>query len=106
MWPQYGYQELQAPQSIDRANLDFRRLRRHLNVRQQLPKSFGTQVSLQVIASVPLDDVGQDIVLFHVLMPSREAERRALPLVLDRLAEAGYRFASVSELLSLPQTVK
>ena len=44
------------------------------------------------------------IVLFHVLMRSHEPERRALPVVLDRLAEAGYRFASVSDLVALPQT--
>jgi len=41
------------------------------------------------------------ILLFHVLTKSREAERQALPVVLDRLAEAGYRFASVSDLIAL-----
>jgi peptidoglycan/xylan/chitin deacetylase (PgdA/CDA1 family) len=44
------------------------------------------------------------IVLFHVLMPSRAAERRALPIALDRLADAGYRFVTVSDLLALPRS--
>jgi len=39
------------------------------------------------------------IVLFHVLASSRASERRALPLVLDRLAALGYRFVTVSSLL-------
>ncbi|MBI5548786.1 MAG: hypothetical protein HY901_33305 [Deltaproteobacteria bacterium] len=44
------------------------------------------------------------IVLFHALMKARAAERQALPVILDRLAGAGYRFASVSELLALERT--
>ena len=38
------------------------------------------------------------IVLFHVLTPPRGAERQALPLVLERLADAGYQATTVAEL--------
>ena len=40
------------------------------------------------------------IVLMHVMYDSREPTREALPKVLERLAGKGYRFVTVSELLS------
>lgn len=39
------------------------------------------------------------IVLMHVMYASRSASRQALPQILDGLAEKGYRFVTVSELL-------
>ena len=42
-----------------------------------------------------------DIVLLHVMYPGREASRAALPRILEALAAQGYRFLTVSELLSM-----
>ena len=38
------------------------------------------------------------IILMHVMYDSREPSRRALPQILQRLADKGYRFVTVSEL--------
>ncbi|WP_366515299.1 hypothetical protein [Mycolicibacterium frederiksbergense] len=40
------------------------------------------------------------IVLLHVMMPSRSASRAAVPRIIERLRAEGYRFVTVSELLS------
>ena len=42
-----------------------------------------------------------DIVLMHVMYPSRSASRAALPRILEALAADGYRFVTVSQLLAL-----
>lgn len=42
-----------------------------------------------------------DIILMHVMYPSRDASRTALPRILDALAADGYRFVTVSDLLAL-----
>lgn len=39
------------------------------------------------------------IILLHVMYDSRAKSRTALPLIIDRLRERGYRFVTVSELL-------
>ena len=41
------------------------------------------------------------VVLMHVMYDSREASREALPLIIEQLSDAGYRFVTVSELLTL-----
>jgi len=41
------------------------------------------------------------IILMHVWFPARASSRVALPLILDRLHERGYRFVTVRELLAL-----
>jgi peptidoglycan/xylan/chitin deacetylase (PgdA/CDA1 family) len=41
------------------------------------------------------------IIILHVMYDSREASRQALPAIIDGLKERGYRFATVSELLTL-----
>ena len=43
------------------------------------------------------------IVLMHVMYEAREPSREALPVILERLAEEGYRFVTVSELLALDE---
>jgi peptidoglycan/xylan/chitin deacetylase (PgdA/CDA1 family) len=40
------------------------------------------------------------IVLIHPMTPSRTTERAALPLIVDGLAQRGFRFVTVSELLA------
>jgi peptidoglycan/xylan/chitin deacetylase (PgdA/CDA1 family) len=37
----------------------------------------------------------------HVMYDSREPSRVALPLIIEGLSSAGYRFVTVSELLAL-----
>ena len=41
------------------------------------------------------------IVLLHVLDDSRSESRAALPLIIERLIDSGYRFATVSRLLAM-----
>ena len=41
------------------------------------------------------------IIILHVMYPSRETSRQALPGVIDGLKARGFRFVTVSELLSL-----
>jgi peptidoglycan-N-acetylglucosamine deacetylase len=41
------------------------------------------------------------IVLFHVMYPSRETTRQALPRVIDGLRRRGFRFVTISELLEI-----
>ena len=41
------------------------------------------------------------IILLHVMYPSREATRQALPEIIRGLKEKGYRFVTVSELLAV-----
>lgn len=41
------------------------------------------------------------IVLLHVLVDSRSESRAALPLIIDRLIDSGYRFVTVSRLLAM-----
>ena len=41
------------------------------------------------------------IILLHVMYPSRETSRQALPGIIDGLKARGFRFVTVSELLSL-----
>ncbi len=43
------------------------------------------------------------IILLHVWPASRDASRRALPMILAALARRGYRFVTVSRLLALPR---
>lgn len=40
------------------------------------------------------------IILLHVMYDSREESRKAVPLVIDRLRVRGYRFVTISELLT------
>ena len=42
------------------------------------------------------------IVLLHVWPDGRSASRAALPLILQRLSDQGYRFVTVSQLLARP----
>ena len=39
------------------------------------------------------------IILLHVMHPSREESRRAVPMIIDRLQQLGYKFVTVSELI-------
>ena len=41
------------------------------------------------------------IVLLHVMYPSRQASREALPVIIEGLKQKGYRFVTVNELLAL-----
>ncbi len=41
------------------------------------------------------------IALLHVLVDSRSESRAALPLIIDRLIDSGYRFVTVSRLLAM-----
>jgi peptidoglycan/xylan/chitin deacetylase (PgdA/CDA1 family) len=42
-----------------------------------------------------------DIILMHVMYEGRDASRQALPRILEALADDGYRFVTVSQLLAL-----
>ena len=41
------------------------------------------------------------IVLLHLMYESRETSRQALPTIIERLHEQGYKLVTVSELLSV-----
>lgn len=43
------------------------------------------------------------IILMHLMYPSREPSRQALPGIIDRLRERGHRFVTVSELIATKQ---
>ena len=62
----------------------------------------GIAANADAMTSYVVDGVRPgSIVLMHVMYASREPSREALPQIIERLSDAGYRFVSVSELLAL-----
>ncbi|TXH25431.1 MULTISPECIES: polysaccharide deacetylase family protein [Mycolicibacterium] len=60
-----------------------------------------TAADADTIVSQTVDAVRPgSIILLHVMYPSRAASRAAIPRIVDELRSDGYRFVTVSELLS------
>ncbi len=55
----------------------------------------------RIVAHVIEQTKSGSIIILHVMYPSRETSRQALPGVIDGLKTRGFRFVTVSELLSL-----
>ena len=55
----------------------------------------------RIVAHVIEQTKSGSIIILHVMYPSRETSRQALPGVIDGLKARGFRFVTVSELLSL-----
>jgi peptidoglycan/xylan/chitin deacetylase (PgdA/CDA1 family) len=65
------------------------------------PESYPEVTDARKIADHVLENVKPgSIVLLHVMYKSREESRKALPIIIDRLRKQGYKFLSVSDLLS------
>lgn len=65
------------------------------------PDSAGNPTTNQIVQDT-VDNVRPgSIILLHVMLESRAASRVAVPQIIDRLQSEGYRFVTVSELLSL-----
>jgi len=59
----------------------------------------GVQNDADAITAYVVENVGPgSIILMHVMYDSREPSRRALPQILERLTDQGYRFVTVTEL--------
>lgn len=67
------------------------------------PESYGDIASdpAKIAAHVLEKTHPGSIIILHVMYDSREPSRQALPAIIDGLKARGYRFATVSELLTL-----
>lgn len=65
------------------------------------PDSAGTPNTAQIVKDTVENVRPGSIILLHVMAESRAASRAAVPQIIDRLQFEGYRFVTVSELLSL-----
>ena len=67
------------------------------------PESYGDIASdpAKIAAHVLEKTRPGSIIILHVMYDSREPSRQALPAIIDGLKARGYRFATVSELLTL-----
>ena len=64
------------------------------------PDSAGAPDTGRIVDEATANVRPGSIVLLHVMMPSRSASRAAVPRIIERLRAEGYRFVTVSELLS------
>ena len=67
------------------------------------PDSAGTPNADQIVQDTVENVRPGSIILLHVMLGSRAASRTAVPQVIDRLQSDGYRFVTVSELLTAAQ---
>ena len=64
------------------------------------PDSAGAPDTGRIVDETTANVRPGSIVLLHVMMPSRSASRAAVPRIIERLRAEGYRFVTVSDLLS------
>ncbi|GFM26941.1 polysaccharide deacetylase [Mycobacterium sp. PO2] len=65
------------------------------------PDSAGNPTTGQIVGDTVESVRPGSIILLHVMLESRAASRAAVPQIIDRLQSDGYRFVTVSELLTL-----
>ena len=89
-------QELDPAEMLDVAKADYRRLHRHFDIGKEPPEPLRTEVRFQILLGIPLDQVGEHVIVFDVLAYP------ASPALRQRLGRPLHMQEHVAELLSFP----